>query len=49
MVNSILAKFELSPDTPAVHYANAAISLQGQNIPDAKNWMSGAERISLPN
>src|SRR6478672_9875661 len=25
MVDSILAKFELSPDTPAVHYANAAI------------------------
>src|SRR6202045_3419782 len=23
MVDSILAKFELSPDTPAVHYANA--------------------------
>ena len=28
MVDSILAKFELSPDTPAVHYANAAIALQ---------------------
>ena len=26
MVDSILAKFELSPDTPAVHYANAAIA-----------------------
>jgi len=48
MVDSILAKFELSPDTPAVHYANAAISLQGQNIPDAKNWMSGAEKNFSP-
>ena len=48
MVDSILAKFELSPDTPAVHYANAAISLQGQNIPDAKNWMSAAERNFSP-
>src|SRR5256885_5205916 len=28
MVDSMLAKFELSPDTPAVHYANAAIALQ---------------------
>ena len=28
MVDSILAKFELSPDTPAVHYSNAAIALQ---------------------
>ncbi|PYK44988.1 MAG: hypothetical protein DME46_05440 [Verrucomicrobia bacterium] len=44
MVDSILAKFELSPDTPAVHYANAAISLQSQNIPGAKNWMAAAEK-----
>src|SRR5437899_5584791 len=44
MVDSILAKFELSPDTPAVHYANAAISLQGQNIPEAKSWMAAAEK-----
>ena len=27
MVDSMLAKFELSPDTPAVHYANAAIAI----------------------
>ncbi|HEY2103288.1 MAG TPA: tetratricopeptide repeat protein [Chthoniobacterales bacterium] len=44
MVDSILAKFELSPDTPAVHYANAAIALQRQNIPEAKNWMTAAEK-----
>jgi len=44
MVDSILAKFELAPDTPAVHYANAAIALQHQNIPDAKNWMTAAEK-----
>src|SRR5437868_10173827 len=48
MVDSLLAKFELSPDTPAVNYANAAISLQGQNIPDAKNWMSAAEKNFSP-
>ena len=48
MVDSILAKFELSPDTPAVHYANAAISLQGQNIPDAKKWMTAAEKNFSP-
>jgi len=48
MVDSILAKFELSPDTPAMHYANAAISLQGQNIPDAKNWISAAEKNFSP-
>jgi tetratricopeptide (TPR) repeat protein len=44
MVDSILAKFELSPDTPAVHYANAAIALQHQNVPEAKNWMTAAEK-----
>src|SRR5213083_2061426 len=48
MVDSILAKFELSPDTPAVHYANAAISLQGQNIPDARKWMATAEKNFSP-
>src|SRR5205085_9929060 len=48
MVDSILAKFELSPDTPAVQYANAAISLQGQNIPDAKKWMATAEKNFSP-
>jgi predicted Zn-dependent protease len=48
MVDSILAKFELSPDTPAVHYANAAIALQKQDIPDARNWMSTAEKNFTP-
>src|SRR5437868_7151261 len=44
MVDSLLAKFELSPDTPAVHYANAAIALQQNKSQDAKNWMSQAEK-----
>src|SRR6266576_7007601 len=48
MVDSILAKFELSPDTPAVHYANAAIALQHKNVPDAKNWMTAAEKNFSP-
>ena len=48
MVDSILAKFELSPDTPAVHYSNAAISLQNQNISGAKNWMTSAEKNFSP-
>src|SRR6478672_11730542 len=48
MVDSILSKFELSPETPAVHYANAAISLQNQNIPDAKNWMAAAGKNFSP-
>ncbi|PYX34518.1 MAG: hypothetical protein DMG80_01820, partial [Acidobacteria bacterium] len=44
MVDSLLAKFELSPDTPAVHYANAAIALQQNKAEDAKNWMAQAEK-----
>ena len=48
MVDSLLAKFELSPDTPAVHYANAAIALQQNKPQDAKNWMSQAEKNFSP-
>jgi tetratricopeptide (TPR) repeat protein len=48
MVDSILAKFELSPDTPAVHYANAAISLQRKNSAEAKDWMTQAEKNFSP-
>ena len=48
MVDSILAKFELSPDTPAVHYANAAIAFQRNNSKDAKDWMAAAEKNFTP-
>jgi len=48
MVDSILAKFELSPDTPAVHYANAAIALQHKNAKEAKDWMTAAEKNFSP-
>jgi tetratricopeptide (TPR) repeat protein len=48
MVDSILAKFELSPDTPAMHYANAAIALQHNNVKEAKDWMVAAEKNFLP-
>jgi tetratricopeptide (TPR) repeat protein len=48
MVDSILAKFELSPDTPAVHYANAAIALQRKDTKEAKNWMTTAEKNFSP-
>src|SRR5436190_20303907 len=44
MVDSLLAKFELSPDTPAVHYANAAIALQQNKSQEAKDWMAQAEK-----
>ncbi|HEY2125333.1 MAG TPA: tetratricopeptide repeat protein [Chthoniobacterales bacterium] len=48
MVDSILARFELSPDTPAVHYANAAIALQHKNSKEAKDWMAAAEKNFSP-
>ncbi len=48
MVDSILAKFELSPDTPAVHYANAAIALQQKNTNEARDWMAQAEKNFSP-
>src|ERR1700694_376525 len=48
MVDSILAKFELSPDTPAVHYANAALALQHKNAKEAKDWMVAAEKNFSP-
>ncbi|MEY2484683.1 MAG: hypothetical protein QOH39_331 [Verrucomicrobiota bacterium] len=48
MVDSILAKFELSPETPAVHYANAAIALQHKNTKEAKDWMAAAEKNFTP-
>src|SRR3982074_866160 len=48
MVDSILAKFELAPDTPAVHYANAAHALQRKNSKEAKDWMVAAEKNFSP-
>jgi tetratricopeptide (TPR) repeat protein len=48
MVDSILAKFELSPDTPAVHYANAAIALERKNPKEARDWMTAAEKNFSP-
>src|ERR1700682_5710988 len=48
MVDSILAKFELSPDTPAVHYANAAIALQHKKNKEARDLIVVAEKNFSP-
>src|SRR6266566_294657 len=48
MVDAILAKFELAPDTPAVQYANAAVALQHKNTKEAKDWMGAAEKKFSP-
>ncbi|MDQ6809343.1 MAG: tetratricopeptide repeat protein [Verrucomicrobiota bacterium] len=48
MVDSILTKLELTPDTPAVHYANAAIAFQKKNEKEAKDWLAAAEKNFTP-
>src|SRR5437773_445559 len=48
MVDSILAKLELSPDTPAVDYVKAAVALQQKNEAEAKDWISAAEKNYPP-
>jgi Flp pilus assembly protein TadD len=48
MVDSIQAKLELSPDTPAVDYVKAAVALQQKNQKEAKDWISVAEKNFSP-
>ena len=48
MVDSILAKLELSPDTPAVDYVKAAVALQQKNQNEAKDWINAAEKNFSP-
>ncbi|HMJ06473.1 MAG TPA: tetratricopeptide repeat protein [Chthoniobacterales bacterium] len=44
MVSAILAKFELTPESPAVQYANAAIALSKKNEKEAKDVLTAAEK-----
>src|SRR5438105_5873663 len=48
MVDSMLAKLELSPDTPAVDYVKAAVALQQKNQTEAKDWISAADKNFSP-
>jgi Flp pilus assembly protein TadD len=48
MVDSIMAKLELSPDTPAVDYVKAAVALQQKNETEAKDWISAAQKNYSP-
>jgi Flp pilus assembly protein TadD len=48
MVDSILAKFELTPDTPAVAYSNAALAFQHKNEKEAKDLIAAAEKKFSP-
>jgi Flp pilus assembly protein TadD len=48
MVDSILAKFELTPDTPAVTYSNAAVAFQHKKESEAKDLIAAAEKKFSP-
>jgi len=48
MVDSILAKFELTPDTPAVTYSNAAVAFQHKNEKEAKDLIAAGEKKFSP-
>jgi tetratricopeptide (TPR) repeat protein len=48
MVDSLLSKFELSTDTPAVQYGNAAIALQRKDEKAAKESIAAAEKNFSP-
>ncbi|MFN2508510.1 MAG: tetratricopeptide repeat protein [Chthoniobacterales bacterium] len=48
MVNALLAKLELSPDTPAVQYAKAAIALHKKDENGAKDLLTNAEKNFSP-
>lgn len=48
MVDSILAKLELSPDTPAVDYVKAAVALQQKNQTEANDWLTAAQKNYSP-
>src|SRR6058998_2696002 len=48
MVDSILAKLELSSDTPAVNYVKAAVALKQKNQKEAKDWIGVAEKNFSP-
>src|SRR6266699_3880503 len=47
-VDSILAKLELSPDTPAVDYVKAAVALQQKDQKEAKDRLAAAEKNFSP-
>ena len=48
LVNATIAKFELSPDTPALLYANAALALNKKDEAGAKKWLTDAEKNFSP-
>lgn len=48
MVDSLLSKFELSANTPAVQYSNAAVAFQHKDDKEAKASIAAAEKNFSP-
>src|SRR3954470_8803012 len=48
MVSAIVSKLELTPETPAVNYANAAIALSKKDEKSAKDALATAEKNFSP-
>lgn len=48
MVDAFLSKFELSNNTPAVQYGNAAIAFHQKDEKAAKEWIAAAEKNFSP-
>lgn len=48
VVDSVLAKLEVSNDTPAVDYAKAAVALQQKNEKEATDWINTAQKNFSP-
>ncbi|HEY0369196.1 MAG TPA: tetratricopeptide repeat protein [Chthoniobacterales bacterium] len=48
VVESMLSKFEVAPETPALHYANAAIALSKKDDKAAKDALTTAEKNFSP-
>lgn len=48
MVDSILAKFELTPESPAIHYSNVAVAFQHKKETEAKELLAAAEKKFSP-
>jgi type IV pilus assembly protein PilF len=47
-VKALIGKFELAPETPAVHYTNAAMALNKKDEGEARKWLTTAEKTFSP-
>ncbi len=48
MADSLMAKFELAPEEPALHYARVAVALNKNDDGGANEWLAKAEKSFSP-